>query len=118
MRMNHTTAEDLDPALALTEAAALAVALEAGHIDLGGRLCEREMMRAKLRLRIRPEQLLCESIQRTLKVCKRHMLVDDEALDLMEGRGMCRIHGIGTENTAGADHTDRELTLLHDSCLY
>ena len=58
--MYHTTAEDLDPAAALAETAALSTAFEAGYIHLGTGLCEWEMMRTEFYLCIRAEQLSCK----------------------------------------------------------
>ena len=82
--MDHAAAEDLDPAGSLAESAAFSAALEAGDIDLSGRLREREMMRTELCLRLRSEQLLCEYIERSLEIGKCYVLVDDQSLDLME----------------------------------
>ena len=36
-----------------------------------------------------------------------------QTFNLMEGRGMCRIHLIGAEHTAWCDHPDGELPFLH-----
>ena len=47
LRVYHTAAQNLDPALALAQAAALAVAVEALNVQLGGRLGEREVVRAE-----------------------------------------------------------------------
>ena len=116
--MDHAAAEDLDPAGSLTESAAFSAALEAGDIDLSGRLREREMMRTELCLRLRSEQLLCEYIERSFEIGKCYVLVDDQSLDLMEGRGMCRVDLVRAEHTSRRDHTDRELSLLHDTGLY
>ena len=44
LRMYHTAAEDLDPALALTKSASLASAGKAGNVDLSRGLCEGEMV--------------------------------------------------------------------------
>ena len=64
--MNHAAAQNLDPALALTEPAALAAALEAAYVHLCAGLCEREMVRPELGLGIRSEKLLGELLQRAL----------------------------------------------------
>jgi hypothetical protein len=50
--MNHTAAEDLDPAFALTEAASLALTFKAGNVHLRGRLRKRKMMGTELNLNI------------------------------------------------------------------
>ena len=75
-------------------------------------------MRTKLGLRLRSEELLCEGIEGALQICEGHVLIDDEALDLMEGRGVGSIHGVRTEYTTWADHTDRKLALLHHTRLH
>ena len=46
------------------------------------------------------------------------MLVNDQPLDLMEGRRVGRIHFVGTEYPARRDHTDRQPALLHDTGLH
>ena len=75
MRMNHAAAEDLYPAGALAEAAAFSAALEAGYVHLRARLCEREMMGTELGLCIRPEELFCKYLQRSLKIGAKEMFL-------------------------------------------
>ena len=75
-------------------------------------------MGAEFGLRILTEQLLGKYLQGAFQVCKGDILVHHQSLDLMEGRGMGGIHLIGTEHSAGGDHTDGQLTLLHDPRLY
>ena len=86
IRMNHTTAKDFDPAGTFTETAAFSAAFEAGNINLSARLCEREMMRTEFGLCLRSEQLFCKLLKGSLKICKRNILINNKALDLMEGR--------------------------------
>ena len=84
--MNHTTAKDFDPAGTFTETAAFSAAFETGNINLSARLCEREMMRTEFGLCLRSEQLFCKLLKGSLKICKRNILINNKALDLMEGR--------------------------------
>ena len=84
--MNHTTAKNFNPAGTFTETAAFSAAFEAGNINLSARLCEREMMRTELGLCLRSEQLFCKLLKGSLKICKRNVLINNKALDLMEGR--------------------------------
>ena len=100
--MYHTAAQDLDPAAALAETAALTAALEAANVHLRTGLCEREMMRTELCLCLRTEQLFCKLCQGTLQICKGDILIDNQTLDLMEGRRMGCIHFVGTEYTSRA----------------
>ena len=64
--MYHTTAQDLDPALTFAETASFSAAFKTGHIHLGTRLGEREMMRTEFYFCIRAEQLSCELLQGSL----------------------------------------------------
>ena len=118
MGMNHTAAEDLNPAAALAETAAGSAAFEAGHIHLGAGLREGEVMGTEFRLGLRSEKLFRELCQSTFKVCKGDAFVYNQALDLMERRRMGSVHLIGTVNTSRGKHTDRKLALLHDTGLY
>ena len=114
MRMHHAAAEDLDPALALAEPAALATAFEAGDIHLCGRLREREMVRTEFGFRPLAKQFFGKYIQSPLQIGKCYPLVDHKPLDLVEGRRMGRIHFIRAENTPRRDHADRQLSLFHN----
>ena len=116
--MYRTAAEDLNPALALAEPAALAAALEAADIHLGAGLGEREVMRAELNLGFRSEHLLCKLCQGSLQVCEGDVLIHHKSLDLMEGRGMGGIHFVGAEYAARRNDADRGLGLLHDADLH
>ena len=118
MGMYHTAAQDLDPARALAETASLSAAFEAAHIHLRAWLREREMMGTEFRLCLRPEQLLCEYLQGSFQIREGNMLVNDQSLNLMEGRRVGSIHFVGTEYPAWRDHSDRQLSLLHDTCLH
>ena len=116
--MHHTAAEDFNPAGAFAETAALAAALEAGHIHFGAGLCEREMMGAEFYLRLLSEQLPGKLSQRSLQIGKRNILINNKSFNLMEGRRMGRVHLIGTEHTSRSDHADGQLPFFHFTHLY
>src|SRR3954462_13276865 len=87
-------AEDLDPALALAQRAARAVAqeavvaVEARDVALDARLGEREEVRAQAHAPLLTEDRARERQQRALEVAERDVLVDGQALDLLELRGV------------------------------
>ena len=84
--MNHTTPKNLNPAAALAETASLTAAFEAGNVYLCTRLCEREVMGTEFRLCVLSEQLFCKLLQGSLQVRKGDVFVDNQTLNLMEGR--------------------------------
>ena len=113
MGMDHAAAQDLNPAGAFAEPAALSAALEAGYVHLGAGLREGEMVGTEFYLRLRSEHLSGKFCQGSLQICKRNILVNDQSLNLMEGGGVSGIHLIGAEYTSGRDHPDGQFTLLH-----
>ena len=90
-RVYHAGAEQLDPALTLAHAAALAVALKALHVHLAARLGEREVVRTEAGHGIGTVELFHQGVERALEIAHRDALVDDKALDLVEHRGMGRV---------------------------
>src|SRR3954452_16148344 len=93
VRVDHPGAEDLDPAGPLAERVARAVlqvavaaAVEAGHVDLDARLGEREVARSHVHLALGAEDRPGELAQDADEVAERDVLVDREALDLVEHR--------------------------------
>ena len=68
VRVHHPRAEDLEPAALLADAAAVAAADEAQHVDLGRGLGEREERRPEARSRARAEHLAGEQLERALEV--------------------------------------------------
>ena len=64
--MYHTAAQNLNPALSLTETATLSLTLKAGHIHLSGRLCKGEVVGTKLGLGICSKKLLGKLLQSSL----------------------------------------------------
>ena len=87
-RMHHAGTENLNPALALAETAALSAADKAGHIHLGGRLREREMVRTEADLRLLSEHALCKQLEDPFEIPHCDAVIDDEPLHLMENRRM------------------------------
>ena len=76
------------------------------------------MMGAETNLYIFAKQLPRKSNQRAFQVAHCDILIHHKPLHLMEYRGMCRVYLIGTVNRTGADHTDRQLALLHGTHLH
>ncbi len=71
------------------------------------------MMRSEFDLRLFPEQLSGKFRQRPFQIRQRDIPVDHQTFDLVERRGVRSVHFVGTEYTAGRDHADRQMPLLH-----
>ena len=106
-------AAHLDPAGVLAHRAALAVAEEAGDVELDRRLGEREEARAHAHLALRPEQLAEELQHRAAQVGERDPAVDGEALDLLERRRVRRVRRVAPVDATRRDHVDRRLPRQH-----
>ena len=123
VRVDLAGAEDLDPALALAHRAARAVAqeavlaVEARDVDLDPRLGEREEVRAQADLALVAEDRAGERQQRALQVGERDVLVDREALDLVELRRVRRV-AVAAVDAAGDDDVERRRVLLHRADLH
>lgn len=76
------------------------------------------MMRAEAHDGVLAVQALDERLQRALQVAHRDALVDDEAFDLMEHRGVRGVGLVLAEHAAGGQHADGRLLLLHDADLH
>ena len=96
------------------DAAAGAVAEEAGDVRLDRRLGEGEVARPDAHLAVGPVQLAREVADRALQVGERDPLVDGEALDLVEERRVRRVRRVAAVAAAEADHVDRRLVRLHE----
>jgi hypothetical protein len=82
VRVDHAAAQDLQPAGALAEPAALAAAHAAAHIHLAAGLGEREEVRTIARGAVLAEDLAAEVVERALEVAERDALVHDQSLNL------------------------------------
>lgn len=102
--MDHAAAEDLDPALALAHAAALAAALKAAHVHFGGRLGVGEVVRAEAHARFFAVQLFDEKLQRAFQIAERHALIHHKAFALVENGAVCGVHRVGAVNAARGKH--------------
>ena len=87
-------------------------ALEARHVDLDRGLGEREEVRAQADLAVGAEDRAGERQQRALEVGERDVLVDGEALDLVELRRVRRV-GVAAVHAPGDDDVERRRLGLH-----
>ena len=109
MRVRDAAAQDLDPARALADTAALAAANGAAHVHLGGRFRKREIGGAQTRLDVLAKHGVNERVERSLQIAERQSLVHDEALDLHKDGGMRCVDLIHAENAPGHDEAERRL---------
>ena len=116
--VHHARAQHLDPAGALAHAAARALAVRAGQIHLGGRLREGEEGRAEAGLDALAVHLAGELVQRALQVAHGDVLVDHQALHLVEHRAVGGVGLVGAVHPARADHADGRLAGGHDAGLH
>ena len=116
--VNHTCAEDLDPALALAKTAALTSAHKAGDVDLSRGLREWEVVRTEADSCVLAEFLSCKGLKHTLKVAHSNALVNNKSLYLMEKGRVSSVNSVRTVNASGRDDSYRRLLLLHGSYLY
>src|SRR5215211_6094257 len=107
--VDHAGAEQLDPALAAAGAAAGpgAAADEAGHVDLGPGLDEREVGGAQADLALLAEVGPGVGEQGALQVGHGQAAVDGQDLDLVEHRDMGRIRRVGPVAAPEVDRVHR-----------
>src|SRR3954454_12415784 len=116
-------AQQLDPALALAQRAARAVAqepvraVEAGDVELDAGLGEREEVGTQADVAVVAEDRLRERLQRAREVGQRDVLVDREALDLVELRRV-RAVVVAPVRASGDDDVQRRRVQLHDARLH
>ena len=110
-RIYHAGTHDLEPVGFL--AGTIWTRDDALHVDLSARLGEREEGRTEPDLGIWTPVAPGEFGQRALEVHERDTLVDDEALDLHEGRRVRRIVRIAAIDPARREDTDGRLVRLH-----
>ncbi len=89
--MNHPAAQNLYPAFAFAETTAFAAAFKAGDIHLRGGLREGEMVGAEFYFCLCAEKFAGEFGKSPFQIGKCDIFVDDQALNLMEGGGMCGV---------------------------
>ena len=115
--IHHTATQNLDPTRVLAETAALATAQHTRDVHLGTGLGKWEVAGTQADLGIGAKQFLSEVQQHLLQVGKGHVLVDVQALDLVEEAvgtgGDCLV----AVNAAGADDADGRLVALHRAYL-
>src|SRR5262245_45851105 len=111
-RVHHSGAPELEPAGVLARAAAGAAADAARDVELAARLDEGEVAGTKPDLHVVAEESPPHRGARSLEVRKRHPLVDDQRLQLVEHGKVGRVEILPVDPT-GADHSDRRLRLEH-----
>ena len=110
-RVDHAAAADLHPLRAFTQ-----IHL---HVEFGTRLGEGEVTRNEIDLCILTEHRASELVQRGLQVDHADLLVNVQALDLVEHRVVRRVVLVGTIHPAGRDDADGRLRrLLHHADLH
>ena len=90
----------------------------AAHVNLGRRLGEGEVGRTHADLGVRAEHLASEEQDGLLQVGEGDVLVDVEALHLMEYAVRTGADGLVAEYSSGADDSDRQLGMLHRTHLH
>ena len=117
VRVNHTATHNLQPACTLTYVTALAAAEVTAHVHLSRWLGEWEVRWTHTDCSTLAEHLLCEVENRLLHIGKRYVLVDVQALDLVED-SVCTIRdGLVTEHTTWTHDADRWLLVVHSTHL-
>jgi hypothetical protein len=119
LRMHHSAAANLEPALVPAALTSNAAADAARDVELEARLGEWEITRPDAHLALQSVQRLDHVQERALHVTNGQPLVDREAFDLAEvgqARGLGRIAAVGS---AGRDDVDgRLLDPLHRADLH
>ena len=90
----------------------------AADVALRARLRVRKEARSEPDLPVFAEQLADEGEQRSLEVGQRHVLTDDETLDLGEHRRVSEVELIAAVDAARSDQPDRRLMLFHVADLH
>ena len=122
--MHHACAQQLDPALAVAGGADLtvhlagAVALVALHVHLAGGLGEGEVVGTEAHLAVLAVDLLHNGDQSALQVTHGDVLVHHQTLDLVEHGGVGGVGLVLAEHTAGSQHAQGGLVLLHVADLH
>jgi len=114
----HAATQNLNPTRVLADVAAFAATNVARDVHLRRGLGEGEIRRTETHLGALAEELLYEVIQGLLQVSKRHVLVDIQALYLMEDAVGASRDGLVAEHTARGDDADRRLVGLHHADLH
>ena len=121
VRVNHATAQNLQPASAFAHAATFAVVQVAGaaayaaaYVGFSRRLREREEMCAETRFAIGAEHLLAEVFERALQVAERDVLVYHQAFALRELGKVRRISNVATVYLARSNDVNRKILVFHN----
>ena len=115
--MHHPRTEDLQPA-ALTAAATNSATDSAGHGRPDARLGEGEVIAHDPNTPLGTEERAGEIFDRALQVGEADVVVDDQALDLIELRTVRGIRGVAPVDGSGGDDADRGRVALHEPDLH
>ena len=111
--VDHTAAQDFEPAGVFTNVAAFATTNGAAHIHLGRWFGEREIRRAQADLGFLTEQLAREIEQGLFQVGKRHVFVYIKSFNLMENAVGTGRNGFVAEHAAGENSPNWRLGFFH-----
>src|SRR5690606_30398065 len=117
VRVHHAAAHDLQPAGLLADAAALAGAHHALHVDLGGWLGEREEGRTEAHAQRLLEEHPQEFLDGALQIREADALVRQQAFHLVEHRRVGDIR-VAAIHASRADDADRRLPAFHGAHLH
>ena len=117
--VDHAAAAELDPARLRAHPAAVAVAEDAAHRELGRRLGVGEEVGAEPGAdALVVEQPAHEGLDGAEQVGEGDAAVDGERLDLVEHRRVPGVEGLVAVGAAGRDHEDRRRHRLHRADLH
>ncbi len=112
-RIDHATPHDFQPPRAFGDALVHFRFEAPVYVHLGAGLREGEVARTKPDAGAGPKELLGEHQQGLLQVGETDILVDVQALDLVENAVRTRADGLVAEHATGHDHPQWRLTPLH-----
>ena len=115
--VDHSATEDLEPAGMAADTATLATTHHALDVSLGRWLGERKVGGTETYPEFLLEKGNEEVVQDALEIAEGDLLVDHETLDLVEHGGMRQI-GVAAIDTAGGDHAQWWLAVLHGADLH
>ena len=116
--VDHPAAAQLDPARLRAHPAALALAEDAGDLELGRRLGEREERRPQPGVDVGAEVGVGERLDGAGQVAEGDAPVDDQPLDLVEDGQVAGVGRVPAVGPAGGDDVDRRRLRRHHPDLH